>query len=159
VAAVQPSGGTTISFSNELTFFVNGTNGHVYTTTAAAGGPGWTETPWECNGHLAAAALSVDGSLTSAFACQGLGGIVYAATTTGTGWDTEPLGGIAIDGPGIALSSVSWTVVVEGTDHQMYQNTSTSTTGTFSFGGWSPLGGVLTNGAAAAALLTEANNP
>jgi hypothetical protein len=159
VAAVQSPGGTTISFSDELTFFVNGTNGHVYTTTAAAGGPGWTETTWECNGHLAAASVVVGGGLATAFACQGLGGIVYAATTNGTGWDTEPLGGIAIDGPGIALSSVSWTVVVEGTDHQMYQNTSTSTTGTFSFGGWSPLGGVLTNGAAAAALLTEANNP
>jgi hypothetical protein len=131
----------------------------VYTTTAEGGAGGWTPTGWECTGHLAAASVALDGNLTTAFACQGTDHSVWAATTIGDGWDTHDLGGIAVDGPGIALSSVSWTVVVEGTDQAMFQDTSTSTTGSFSFGGWSLVGGTLTNGAAATALLSEANVP
>lgn len=159
VAVVEPVPGTMISFNSEIAFFINGTDGRVYTTTAEGGAGGWTPTGWECTGHLAAASVALDGNLTTAFACQGTDHSVWAATTIGDGWDTHDLGGIAVDGPGIALSSVSWTVVVEGTDQAMFQDTSTSTTGSFSFGGWSLVGGTLTNGAAATALLSEANVP
>ena len=156
VAAVEPPSGTPISFSDELTFFVNGVDGRVWETTASGG---WTPTGWACNGHLAAAAFQTGGTLTSAFACQGVGGAVWAATTTGAGWDTQLLGGQVIDGPGIAISSTSWTVVVEGTNRALWQNTSTSTSGSFMFGAWTSAGGALTNGAAATALLSEASNP
>jgi hypothetical protein len=159
VAAVEPPAGTSISFSKELTFFVNGIDGQVWETTAAAGSAGWTGTGWRCNGHLAAAAFVASGTLTTAFACQGTDRAIDAATTTGAGWDLQRLGGIVIDGPGIAMSPTSWTVVAEGTDQALWQTTSTSTAGSFSFGPWTWAGGVLTNGASATALLTEANNP
>jgi hypothetical protein len=159
VAAVEPPAGTSISFSKELTFFVTGMDGQVWETTATAGSAGWTGTGWRCNGHLAAAAFVASGTLTSAFACQGTDSAVWAATTTGAGWDTQRLGGIVIDGPGIAISPTSWAVVAEGTTGALWQDMSTTTTGGFSFTGWSYVGGILTNGAAATALLTEANNP
>ncbi len=79
------------------------------------------------------------------------------ATTTGSGWDLQTVGGTLIDGPGIALSPVSCTVVVEGVDGALWEDT--STTEGFSFEGWSSAGGELTNGAAATALLSEASNP
>jgi hypothetical protein len=159
VAAVEPPAGTSISFSKELTFFVNGIDGQVWETTAAAGSAGWTGTGWRCKGHLAAAAFVASGTLTSAFACQGTDSAVWAATTMGAGWDLQRLGGIVIDGPGIAMSPTSWTVVADGTDQALWQTTSTSTAGSFSFGPWTRTGGVLTNGASATALLTAANNP
>jgi hypothetical protein len=156
---VEPPSGTSLTFADELTFFVNGMTGHVFETTAAAGAAGWTQTGWECTGHLAAASYQVSGALTSAFACQGGQIKAYAAITTGAGWDTQPLGGAVIDGPGIAIGPTAWTVVAEGLDQGLFQDTSTSTTGSFSFGGWNYVGGVLTNGAEATALLTEATNP
>jgi hypothetical protein len=159
VTAVEPPSGTSLTFADELTFFVNGMTGHVFETTAAAGAAGWTQTGWECTGHLAAASYQVSGALTSAFACQGGQIKAYAAITTGAGWDTQPLGGAVIDGPGIAIGPTAWTVVAEGLDQGLFQDTSTSTTGSFSFGGWNYVGGVLTNGAEATALLTEATNP
>ncbi len=158
VTAVQPSSGS-ISFANELTFFVNGVDGRVWETTAAAGSAGWVITGWVCSGHLAAGSFVASGTLTSAFACQGGDHAVWAATTTGTGWDTQRVGGTVTDGPGIAIDPTAWTVVAEGVNGALWQDTSTSTTGSFSFAGWSSPGGVLTNGAEAAALLTETNNP
>jgi hypothetical protein len=84
VAAVEPPAGTTISFSNELTFFISGADGHVWETTAAPGA-GWTRTGWQCSGHLAAGAFVASSTLTSALACQGVDRAVWAATTTGAG--------------------------------------------------------------------------
>jgi hypothetical protein len=158
VTAVKPAIGT-ISFGNELTFFVNGMDGRVWETTAAAGAAGWASSGWICTGHLAAGAFVAGSTLTSAFACQGADHAVWAATSTGAGWDLQRVGGTVIDGPGIAISPTSWTIVAEGGDHALWQDTSTTTTGSFSFGGWSSAGGVLTNGATATALLTTTNNP
>ena len=157
VTAVEPSSGT-LSFANELTFFANGMDGRVWQTTDASGSAGWVTDGWVCSGHLAAAAFTASGTLTSAFACQGGDHAVWAATTSGSGWDLRRVGGAVIDGPGIALSPVSWTIVAEGGDHALWQDTSTTTTGTFSFAGWTSAGGVMTNGATAAALLTAATN-
>ena len=159
VAADEPPSGTPISFDSELTFFVNGMDGRVWATTAATGAGRWTPLGWACSGHLAAAASVVSGTLTTAFACQGADQALLAAITTGSGWDLQRVGGTLVDGPGIALSTVSWTVVVEGVDGALWQDTSTSTAGGFSFGGWRSEGGELTNGAAATALLTEATTP
>ena len=153
VTAVQPATGS-ISFANELTFFVNGTDGHAWKTTVAAGAAGWATTGWACLGHLAAGSFVPGGTLTSAFACQGTDHAVWAATSTGSSWDMQRVGGTVIDGPGIALSPVSWTIVAEGGDHALWQDTSTSTTGSFSFAGWSFSGGAMTNGATATALPT-----
>jgi hypothetical protein len=158
VTAVKPPVATTISFSNELTFFVNGVDGRVWETTVAPGS-GWTPTGWQCSGHLAAAAFVAGSTLTSAFACQGGDRAVWAAITTGAGWDMQRVGGTVIDGPGIAISPTSWTVVAEGVNQALWQDTSTSTTGGFSFGPWTSAGGMLTDGAAATALLTQASNP
>lgn len=158
VTAVQPSTGS-ISFTNELTFFVNGVDGRVWETTAAAGSAGWATTGWICKGHLAAGSFVASSTLTSAFACQGGDQAVWAATTTGTGWDTQRVGGTVLDGPGLAISPTSWTVVAEGVNSALWQDTSTTTTGSFSFSGWTSPGGILTNGAVATALLTRTNNP
>ena len=93
VMAVQLATGS-ISFANELTFFVNGTDGHVWKTTVAAGPAGWATTGWACLGHLAAGSPASGGTLTSAFACQGTDHAVWAATSTGSSWDMQRVGAI-----------------------------------------------------------------
>ncbi len=110
-------------------------------------------------GHLAAASVIGATTNVAAFACQGLDEGAWLATTTGSAWTIFSVGGLLVDGPGIALGPDSLTVVGEGTDNQLWQRTSAviNPTSNVSFGSWSAAGGYLTNGATAALLFASAN--
>lgn len=144
LAAVAPFD----SVDGELTFFVNGADGRVWSRTLASST--WVEMPWACVGQPAAAAMG-DTRQWTGFACQGLDHAVWLATTSGAGWTTFSLGGRVLDGPGLAVAPGSWTVVAEGTDHALWQETDSSR--------WTSAGGCLTAGAAGGALLSETANP
>ena len=107
--AVAPVGGN-------LTFFVTGGKGRVYTRTVSSG---FVRAPWTCVGHPAAAAY---GS-TTAFACDGTNHALQFASNSGTGWSpTQSGGGSLIDGPGVAETSRGPFVFAEGSDSAIVQN-------------------------------------
>jgi hypothetical protein len=156
VAPVDPIGAGEV-FA-ELTFFANGTDGHVYTRTPKSG---WVRTSWQCLGHPAAGgALSSSNPLAyteiAVFACQGTDRQLWTSRNIGAGWEpTRAWGGTLVDGPGIAVTPTWVTIYAEGTDARLYQ---------LSFSpqnliGWLPQGGILQHGAGAAALLYEGDNP
>ncbi|MBJ7599938.1 MAG: hypothetical protein DLM67_00850 [Candidatus Nephthysia bennettiae] len=156
VAAVDPNHSPGVF--EELTFFANGTDGHVYTRTPTSG---WTRMPWQCLGHPAAG-----GSLSSfnpsayteiaVFGCQGTDRQLWTARNIGAGWEQPlPWGGTLVDGPGIAVTPTWVTVYAEGTDAQLYQLSFSPQ----NFTGWLPQGGILQHGAGAAALLYGGDNP
>jgi hypothetical protein len=139
----------------ELTFFANGTDGHVYTRTALSG---WVRTSWQCLGHPAAGGTlsSFSPAEKSFFACQGTDRQLWTSRNIGAGWEpTVPWGGTLVDGPGIAVTPTWVTVYAEGTDAQLYQLSFSSQNLT----GWRPQGGILQHGAGAAALLFGGDNP
>jgi hypothetical protein len=120
--AVAPVGGT-------LTFVVDGTDGHVWTRTATTG---YTQQPWTCLGHPAVATF---GSVAT-FACDGTDHSLWYATNTGSGWTpTTSLGGVLVDGPGIAATSSGLTFFVQGSDNAVWQNSLLSPAGWFGDGG------------------------
>jgi hypothetical protein len=157
VAAVDPNGA--LGVFDEVTFFANGTDGHVYTRTPNSAG--WTRTPWQCLGHPAAG-----GSLASinplayteisVFGCQGTDRQLWTARNIGAGWEQPvPRGGVLVDGPGIAVTPTWVTVYAQGVDSQLYQMS-------FSVQNlipWAPQGGVVQHGAGAAALLYGGDSP
>jgi hypothetical protein len=131
--AVAPVGGT-------VTFFARGTTGQVFTATATTG---YTAQPWTCIGHLAAATDTTT-SITT-FACQGTDHALWEATNPGTGWSAATsLGGVLIDGPGIAAGAGTTEFFAEGSNHAVWERTAAS--------GWTSLGGVVIGGAGAVAL-------
>jgi hypothetical protein len=157
VAPVNPLGAGSVAA--EMTFFVIGYDQHVYTRTLVSG---WQQMPWECIDHPAAStSLSSVGypypPQITVFGCQGMDRELWVSTNAGSGWTAaQPLGGVLIDGPGVATGPEWATFAAEGTTQGAYQNT-------ISYGGnvlgWSGLGGVLQYGAAAAALLYLNANP
>jgi hypothetical protein len=157
VAPVDPLHQTV---DGELTFFGNGTDGHVWTRTFATG---WTQTPWGCIGHPAAAAtlstqIPISGQVT-VFGCQGLDHSLWMARNfgDGRGWiDTQSLGGVLVNGPGVAVGPSTATFFVEGTDTASWHRTITHGGNVFS---WTTDGGGLQYGASAVALLFASDNP
>ncbi len=144
IAAVAPFN----NVDTELTFFVNDLDGRVWSRTLAS--PTWVQMPWACVGQPAAAAMG-DTRQWTGFGCQGTDQAVWLATSSGAGWNTFSLGGRVIGGPGLAVAPGNWTVVVEGADHGLWQETNS--------GPWTPAGGYVTTGAGAAALLSEFRQP
>jgi len=155
VAAVDP---VHRSVNDELTFFVNGIDGHVWTRTLNSG---WNQMPWECIGHPAAAAtlsaaIPTTGQVT-VFACQGIDHALWFSHNFGSGWiDTQSLGGALVDGPGVAVGPDEATFFVEGIDQAGWHRTITHGGNVF---GWTSDGGILQFGAGAAALLFRSSNP
>jgi hypothetical protein len=142
----------------EITFFANGVDGRVWMVTPSTG---WVPTGWVCTGHLAAATVVSTVNSGTAFACRGGDGAIWLATDYGSGWTTFSLGSTGVEGPGLAFAPNSLTVVAEGADQQLWQDTATAMnpTSAASFGGWVASGGILTAGATAAALLYSNANP
>jgi hypothetical protein len=156
VAAVAPIGNTV---DGELTFFVDGSDGHIWTRTVSSG---WSSMGWGCLGHPAvatslSAALSVPSGQISVFACQGTDHQLWSVTNTGAGWGAaQPMGGVFIDGPGVSVGPENATFYGEGLDHQSWHRTVTYGAATTA---WTPNGGTLQFGAGAAALLFQNANP
>jgi hypothetical protein len=157
--AVAPVAPISNLVDGELTFFVNGLDGRVWSRSIAAG---WMQMPWGCIGHPAAggtlsAAPSVPSGEITVFACQGLDHQMWSATNRGMGWSPAmPLGGGFIDGPGVAVGPNEAAFYGEGLDHQSWHKL-INHDGTV--GAWMPDGGVLQFGAGAAALLFQNANP
>jgi virginiamycin B lyase len=154
VAPVDPLHQTA---TGALTFFITGLDGYVYTRTLDAG---WSKMPWGCIGHPAAAttlsSLIPTGEVT-VFACQGWDHALWFSHNFGGGWvDTQSLGGILIDGPGVAVGPTTTTFFVEGQDRGGYHRTATVSG---SVGSWTGDGGILQFGAGATALQLPANTP
>ena len=154
IAAVNQSGGV----QDELTYFVNGTDGHVWARTANSL---WQQMPWQCRGHLAAASVITQTSTgLSIFACHGTDDQLWITTiTSGGSWcSTTALGGVLVDGVGIAAGPNRVSIIVQGTDGAAYATSAPTQTTCYNgseFSGFQRLGGVLTNGATAAALLNQ----
>ena len=146
------------SVNSALTFFVNGTDGRVWARTVDTG---WGPMPWACIGHAAAAAtlstlIPSTGQVT-VFACQGLDHTLWFSRNFGSGWiDTQSLGGLLIDGPGVAVGPTTATFFVEGADQGGWHRTITHGGNVFN---WTSDGGILQFGAGAAALLFRSDNP
>ncbi len=141
--AVAQVGGTT-------TFFAPGAGGRIYTRTISAG---FAEQPWACIGSPAAAVQAATGE--TVFGCQGTDHALWYATSSGTGWSAAAsLGGSMIGGPGIAAtggSSQQVEFLAEGTNHAVYERTTTA--------GWASLGGSVVDGVGAVALNSTASGP
>jgi len=156
--AVAPVDPVHRTVTGELTFFANGSDGHVWTRTIDTG---WVQMPWQCLGHPAAAGtlstqIPTTGQVT-VFACQGTDHTLWFSHDFGSGWvDTQSLGGVLIDGPGVAVGPVNATFYVEGHDTTGWHRTITHGGNAFA---WTPDGGQLQFGAAAAALLFRSDNP
>lgn len=131
--AAAPVGGV-------MTFFVRGTNGHIYTRTLASG---WRAMPWACIGAPAAAAEAA--SSDTIFACQGTNHALWEAVDGGAGWSgAVSLGGALIGSPAVAAASRATELLAESTDHGVWERTPLT--------GWAGLGGGVVGGVGAAAL-------
>ena len=126
------------SVSGTPTYFVLGTDQHIWVRTLTTG---YGQSPWTCVGHPAAASF---GS-TSYFACHGTDNALWYASNTGSGWNAaQSLGGALTDGVGIAVTSSGPVFFVEGTDGEVWQRSGTT--------GWANDGGHVTYGAGGTAL-------
>jgi hypothetical protein len=118
------------------TFFVLGTDHHVWVRNLSTG---FSQTSWVCNGHPAVATYLTN----TYFACQGGDRALWYATNPGLGWTgAQSLGGLLIDGPGIAAGPGGPTFYGEGMDTAVWERSLTS--------GWSSDSGSVLFGVGAA---------
>ncbi len=144
VAAINPVGAATVA--DELTFFVNGVDGRVWTRTVSGG---WSPQPWSCIGHPAVSTVVIPtpppAFEASLFACHGTDGQLWVAFNFGPpgGWGPAfPVGGQLVDGPGAAADPEGPVVYVEGVDSAVWRFDGT----------WTKVGGIVVNGVGAAAV-------
>jgi len=148
VAAIDPLGAATVN--DELTFFVVGLDGSVWTRTPNSAG--WSQTAWRCIGHPAVSTVVFSAPLpateASLFACQGGNGHLWVAVNLGPPGAWGPavdVGGVLVDGPGAAANPNGPVVYAEGLDGSVWRFDVVSR--------WTPLGGHALHGIGAAALL------
>ena len=142
--AVAPVGGT-------ITYFAVGAGAGQVSTFAE--GTGWVGTPWYCVGHPSAAVAGEANGAATTFACDGVNGSLWSATSTGGSWSAAVNdGGVVIGGPGVAATpSGTVFILAEGTDQTAWVWTSTS--------GWSELGGAIVGGVGATAVVAAPSPP
>jgi hypothetical protein len=149
--AIAPLGGPLASATStpaNLTFFVRGSNGRIFTRTV---GSGYAATPWSCLGAPAAGVETA--SQDTYFACQGTDHALWVTSNGGSlqngafgGWlPAGSLGGMLIGGPAVAAGSLVTSLLVEGTNKAVFEFTDVS-------GSFTSLGGVAVGGVGAAAL-------
>jgi hypothetical protein len=160
LGGVLVSGPAVARIGGEPTFFVNGTDGRVWSRTFNRN---WTSPqPWRCNGHPAVGAAVTSGpapSPVAVFACHGADDAVWMSEWSAFAGDWGPafsLGGTAVDGVGLAVRPESATVYVQGSDSQPWENTLNYPN---SQSGWSTPGGFVRFGTGAAAMLLAENTP
>jgi lysozyme len=120
------------------TFFISGKDRMVSTRTTSTG---YVLTPWICNGHPAAATYLS----TTYFACQGWDRALWYDVNSGQGWSgAKSLGGVLVDGTGVAVGPTGPSFFVEGQDVAVWERTLSQ--------GWSSDGGIVDYGVGAAYL-------
>jgi len=138
---VLTAGPAISSVGGAPTVFVLGTGGQVWMIALVKASAGWVAATWVCVGHPAAVSV---GS-TTYFACHGTDNALWYASNNGSGWSTaQSLGGVLVDGAGIANTSLGPIFFAEGTDGALWQRSLTA--------GWSSDGGQINHGASAAGL-------
>jgi len=116
LGGILVNGPGVVGMGGGATFFVVGGDHHIYWRTPS--GPGFSYIGWLCNGHPAVAGYGV----TSYFACQGADHALWYATNIGAGWSAAAsLGGVVIDGPGVAAGPTGPTFFVEGQDTVVWE--------------------------------------
>jgi hypothetical protein len=161
---LQPLGGVLVSgpavarIGGEMTFFGDGTDGRVWSITFNSN---WSSPqPWRCKGHPAVAAAVTSGpapSPVAVFACHGTDDAVWISEWSALSGNWTPafsLGGVAVDGVGVAVRPESATVYVQGSDSRPWEKTVTYPN---TQSGWSTPGGVVRFGTGAAAMLLVEN--
>ena len=109
------AGPAVASVGGTITFFVTSKDSHVWSRSLSTN---FQQLPWGCIGHPAAATY---GSI-SYLACHGTNGALWVSTNSGAGWRTTlSLGGVVLDGPGIAATSDGATLFVESSDKAVWQ--------------------------------------
>jgi hypothetical protein len=123
------------SVNGTITYSAEGVDHRVYTRTPTLG---YAPTPWFCTGHPAAGTFGTS----SQFACQGLDTQLWYSMNSGSGWgDAQQLGGILVDGPGIAAGPAGATMYVESLDGSVWHRALST--------GWTNDGGIVRNGVGA----------
>ena len=138
LGGVLTAGPAVASVAGTPTYFVIGSDQRVYSRDLSSS---FVAYPWTCIGHPA---VATSGS-TSYFACHGSDNALWYSTNTGSGWSPpQSLGGVLIDGVGLAATSTGPIFFVEGTDQAVYQRTISS--------GWTSDGGEINLGVGGCAL-------
>jgi hypothetical protein len=133
------AGPAVVSLAGTPTYFVLGMDQHIYSRDLSASS--FTGYLWSCLGHPALGTVGA----TTYFACHGADGRLSYATNSGSGWSSlQSLGGVLIDGVGLAALSSGPIFFVEGGDHAVWHRTISS--------GWASDGGQAQLGVAAAAM-------
>jgi hypothetical protein len=142
--AWQSLGGTLLTgpavslVAGSPTYFVIGADRHVWVRGLSSS---YIRYDWICLGHPALATTNS----TSYFACHGLDDTLWYASNPGTGWSpAQSLGGILIDGPGIAATPTGPVFYVEGLGGTVWHR--------WLQGNWIRDGGVVSYGMGATAL-------
>jgi hypothetical protein len=122
VGGILISGPGAASINGAAAFFVIGGGHHLFMYTSAQGYSMQSE---YCNGHPAAATyLAV-----TYFACQGLDRSLWTKSFNGTTWTGSiSLGGLMVDGPGVAAGPSGPTYFVEGLDRTVWERSPTAWT-------------------------------
>jgi len=109
------AGPAVVALGGVPTFIEQSTDSYVYVRNE---GTAWQSQPWHCLGHPAGA---LSGS-TTYFACQGTDRMLWYATSDGGAWGPpRSLGGILVDGPGVAGTPNGPVFYAEGTDTQVWE--------------------------------------
>jgi Concanavalin A-like lectin/glucanases superfamily len=143
LGGITIAGPAVASVNGTLTYFVIGTDNHIWYRTSS----GWGSLSGvSCTGHPAAGTYGT----TTYLACHSsTDNAVWYSKNAGSGWSSwTSLGGSATDGPGVAATSSGTTFVIQGSGNVVYQNV-LSTTGTTT--GWQTTGGTAIHGAGAGA--------
>src|SRR5207245_6001007 len=102
------------SVAGTATYLVVQTDQHVYSRTMSTS---FVRFSWACIGHPGLASFGSS----SYFACHGLDDALWYATNTGSGWSApQPLGGVLVDGVGLAATSTGPVFFVEGAGGGVY---------------------------------------
>jgi lysozyme len=130
-------------------FFVTGSDQRVWTyTPSSSPSTAWSVQPEYCNGHPAAATYPTPTAsptpTTTYFACQGLDRSLWTKTfsSTSMSWTAaSSLGGVLIDGPGVAAGPAGPTFFMEGSNRTVWERNPA---------GWANDGGQVNYGVGAA---------
>ena len=136
VGGVLISGPGAAGIGGNPAFFVVGSDHRVFSYTPSQG---YVMQPEYCNGHPVAATYAT----TTYFACQGLDRSLWYKTFNGSSWSgASSLGGLLIDGPGVAAGPTGPTFFGEGLDKTVWERSLSS--------GWANDGGQVNYGVGAA---------
>jgi hypothetical protein len=138
LGGILGSGPAIATISGQVTYFVVGTDQHIWIRT---GSTGFSQYGWQCIGHPSVATSDS----TAHFACHGLDDTLVYSSNTGSGWTPlQSLGGFLIDGTAVVETSSGPVFFAEGSNGTVWHRSISS--------GWVGDGGQVSYGVAASTL-------